>query len=42
MIEANQTVVEGNPKFSTINPPKVGPANEPQKNEEDHIPEDKR
>ena len=38
MIDANQTVVDGKPQFSTINPPNVGPTNEPQKNEEDHIP----
>jgi hypothetical protein len=37
-MEANQTVVKGNPNFSTINPPKVGPTNEPQKNDDDHMP----
>ena len=38
MKEENRTVVIGKPKCSTRIPPNVGPANVPQKNEDDHIP----
>jgi len=38
MKNEKKSVVVGKPKCSTMIPPNVGPANEPQKNEDDHIP----
>jgi hypothetical protein len=37
--DENQTVVTGNPSCSTMMPPSVGPAKDPQKNDDAHIPE---
>ena len=37
--DENQAVVNGNPKCSTMMPPNVGPAKDPQKNDDAHIPE---